>query len=96
MDPTYVMLQTRTGSPNGIIINTYRAGEEYPLPLDLATVFVREGWAVPADQLHGDTLPEAEDRETAADGPLEPDLCGVMTTRGEPCRRRRPCPWHKG
>jgi len=39
------MLQTTRGSPDGIQVFEYRAGEKYDLPDDLAGVFLREGWA---------------------------------------------------
>lgn len=36
------MLKTSRGSPNGVIVNTYEAGEVYDLPIDLAVVFVEK------------------------------------------------------
>lgn len=93
-----VMLETRLGSPDGMRSFRYLAGEVYPqegVPLspDLSAVFIREGWAVLSSEL---VSPEAEAaaRETADDGPSEPHLCGVMTSRGVPCRNHVPCRWH--
>jgi hypothetical protein len=45
MSERLAMLSTRRGSPDGIQIDTYRAGQVYDLPSDLAAVFLREGWA---------------------------------------------------
>lgn len=44
------MLSTQHGADDGVTLRTYGAGEEYVLPdtgrgLDLAAVFLREGWA---------------------------------------------------
>ncbi len=42
--------RNQRGSPDGIKINVYKAGKTYgpttnpPMPADLATVFLREGW----------------------------------------------------
>jgi hypothetical protein len=49
------MLKTMRGSPNGVDIFVYREGEEYDLSrdaraLDLANVFLREGWAESAEK----------------------------------------------
>jgi len=38
------MLETRTGSPDGVSVCSYIKGEHYELPDDLARVFVHEGW----------------------------------------------------
>ena len=42
------MLETRTGSPDGIIVRSYTQGEQYELPDALAAIFIAEGWAKPA------------------------------------------------
>lgn len=42
------MLQTKTGSPDGVSSMTFPKGE-CEVPEDLAVVFLREGWAVPVD-----------------------------------------------
>lgn len=39
------MLRTQKGSPDGIQVFSYEAGQKYDLPDDLAGVFLREGWA---------------------------------------------------
>ncbi|OFX13608.1 MAG: hypothetical protein A2V59_06830 [Armatimonadetes bacterium RBG_19FT_COMBO_69_19] len=39
------MLKTMDGSPDGMRVNTYQAGQVYTLPDDLGGVFLREGWA---------------------------------------------------
>ena len=50
------MTETRLGSPDGRAVHEYAAGETYdgattpPVSDDLAAVFVREGWAVDADE----------------------------------------------
>ncbi len=41
------MLETRTGSPDGVRVRSYAKGEQYELPDDLAQVFVQEGWGKP-------------------------------------------------
>ena len=38
------MLETRTGSPDGVTVCSYAKGEQYELPDGLAQVFVHEGW----------------------------------------------------
>jgi len=38
------MLETRTGSPDGVTVCSYAKGEQYDLPDGLAQVFVHEGW----------------------------------------------------
>lgn len=38
------MLETRTGSPDGMTVRSYTKGEQYEMPGDLAQVFVQEGW----------------------------------------------------
>lgn len=47
------ILKTMDGSLNGRDVQTFRAGEAYELPCgtpgDLGSVFVREGWAEPAE-----------------------------------------------
>ena len=39
------MLTTMAGSPDGIQVFDYQAGQKYDLPERLAVVFLREGWA---------------------------------------------------
>ena len=67
------MLQTVQGSEDGVIVQVYREGEQYDLSatdraLDLAAVFLREGWAVeegvatPEEPVSQDLVPEAQPR----------------------------------
>jgi len=39
------MRSTRLGSPDGIQVNSYQAGETYEVPDQLGQVFLDEGWA---------------------------------------------------
>ncbi len=39
------MLETRSGSPDGVSTVLYEKDREYELPDDLACVFVKEKWA---------------------------------------------------
>ena len=39
------MLVTKKGSPDGIQVIEYQAGQKYDLPQELADVLLREGWA---------------------------------------------------
>ena len=39
------MLETRLGSPDGIQVNEYKAGEKYDMPESLAKGFLKNGWA---------------------------------------------------
>jgi len=47
------MLQTMKGSPDGIQVKEYQAGEVYDLPPSLASVFLREKWAKQDKSLKG-------------------------------------------
>lgn len=70
------MRETRDGSPDGVTVNRYAAGETYRVSDDLADVFVSEGWAdlvgEPADDAAdaGESDPfeglDEADRELAA------------------------------
>ncbi len=40
-----LMLETRSGSPDGATVRVYEHHREYDLPESLARVFVTEGWA---------------------------------------------------
>lgn len=44
------MLETRTGSPDGMTVCSYSKGEQYELPDRLAQVFVQEGWGKPVQE----------------------------------------------
>ena len=89
-----IMLITHLGSPDGFSVFQYVQGEEYPqegFPMseDLASVFLREGWACPASELG---LPDVETTmelvtETSA-------VCGHITKSGGICQNRKPCRWH--
>jgi len=39
------MLQTRSGSPDGVTVNRYERGAVYEVPAALAEVFLDQGWA---------------------------------------------------
>lgn len=39
------------GSPDGIGVKTYEAGEVYDLPRGLGLVFVREGWGTELEEV---------------------------------------------
>lgn len=55
------MLENRTGSPDGIRVHRYTAGETYRVSDDLAKIFIDQGWA------------EAADAPAAVDDTPEPD-----------------------
>ena len=40
------MLQTRKGSPDGIVVTTYIRGETVEVPDELANIFIQQRWAV--------------------------------------------------
>lgn len=71
------MKETRHGSPDGRAVHAYQAGEVYdadttpPLSDDLASVFLREGWAEEVSET--DTAPEtpAAKRARKVTGPTE-------------------------
>lgn len=43
------MKRTSYGSPDGVLVEEYKKGETYEVRDSLATIFLKEGWAVPAD-----------------------------------------------
>lgn len=45
--------KTRKGSPDGIEVREYQAGESYEMPDSLGAVFLREGWAEADKSLPG-------------------------------------------
>lgn len=47
------MIQTRYGSPDGIQVFQYQAGQVYSVPDDLANVFLSQGWAEEDKTLDG-------------------------------------------
>lgn len=54
------MLTTKAGSPDGIQVFDYRAGQKYDLPESLAVVFLRDGWA---EEDKESAPPETKDAE---------------------------------
>lgn len=40
-----VMLETKKGSPDGLVVLRYDKGITYDIPEGLANVFIKEGWA---------------------------------------------------
>jgi len=55
------MLTTMAGSPDGIQVLDYQAGQKYDLPERLAVIFLREGWAEEDKEL---APPETKDART--------------------------------
>jgi hypothetical protein len=53
------MVTTERGSPDGNTVLEYEAGEEYEVPEELGEVFVREGWAKPAEAPAAEKKPAA-------------------------------------
>lgn len=47
------MIQTRFGSPDGIQVFQYQAGQVYTVPDSLADVFLAQGWAEEDKTLDG-------------------------------------------
>lgn len=47
------MIRTTKGSPDGVQVFQYVAGQVYLVPPDLADLFVREGWAEEDKTLDG-------------------------------------------
>jgi len=47
------MIQTRHGSPDGIQVFQYQAGQVYTVPDDLANIFLSQGWAEEDKTLDG-------------------------------------------
>jgi hypothetical protein len=43
------MKHTRYGSPDGVRVDEYKKGETYDIRETLATIFLKEGWAVKVD-----------------------------------------------
>ncbi len=72
------MIETRSGSQDGINVNTYEAGKSYDLTERLAGVFIDNGWAVEDKAM--DNAPE-----TKAEAPKESSRPRKKT----PTRRRR-------
>ena len=44
-----LMLETRRGSPDGLIIRQYHEGQEYDLSRSLASYFIKRYWAMQCD-----------------------------------------------
>jgi len=47
------MIQTRHGSPDGIQVFQYQAGQVYTIPDDLANIFLSQRWAEEDKTLDG-------------------------------------------
>jgi len=47
------MLQTKFGSPDGIQVYQYQAGQVYTVPKELANIFLSHGWAMEDKTLDG-------------------------------------------
>ncbi len=77
------ILETRDGSPDGITVVRYRPGETHDMPVDLAAVFLREGWGkvVPKRK---DTGPAPENKAIEA----PPENKGLSAAR-LPSRKSR-------
>lgn len=45
--------ETKKGSPDGIEVREYQAGESYEMPDSLGAVFIQEGWGKPDKALPG-------------------------------------------
>lgn len=58
------MLRTQAGSPDGIVVEEYRAGESYDLPAHLASAFLEVRAAEEDAVVHRDVV-----ETTAADEP---------------------------
>ena len=54
------MLRDDRGSPNGIAVEDYKAGEEYEIPYSLARVFIHLGSAIEI------TVAESEEKAIAS------------------------------
>ena len=44
------MNRTCCGSPDGMQVNEYKKGQAYDVPETMATIFLKERWAVKVDQ----------------------------------------------
>ncbi len=83
------VLEMRRGSPDGVTVHRYLAGETYgpetqpPMPADLAETFLREGW--------GEAIKDAANRKRSAAAKKQPRtedgrrLSGGPTTIGATC-----------
>ncbi len=56
--------KTTRAARDGVAVRSYRAGETYDLPEDLARVFLREGWGREADAPASKALDSAPENET--------------------------------
>ena len=61
------MIQTSFGSPDGIQVFQYRAGQVYSIPDDLANIFLAQCWAEEDKSLDGQM-------ETKQVGPQEREI----------------------
>lgn len=60
------MLQTKFGSPDGIQVYQYQAGQVYTVPDELANIFLSQGWAVEDKTLDGKVETKEIKTETGA------------------------------
>jgi hypothetical protein len=60
------MLQTKFGSPDGIQVYQYQAGQVYTVPDELANIFLSQGWAVEDKTLDGKIETKEIKAETGA------------------------------
>ena len=63
--------RTCYGSPDGLRVDEYKAGETYEVRESLAAIFLKEGWAVKADAStrktkNADAAPENKTAKTRA------------------------------
>ena len=83
------MTETRDGSPDGIAVNTYVAGESYDIPDRLGRIFLDEKWA---RRPPGRPPAEAKDMgsapENKADEEAETEEVEQRHKTGAPPRRR--------
>jgi hypothetical protein len=82
------MLTTQRGAEDGVTLRTYEAGKEYDLShspgqLDLAAVFVREGWA---EEVRAAAPPPAP--ESSAPEPAPPEAAPALAVAPVPPSRQ--------
>jgi hypothetical protein len=98
------MLSTHKGYPNGIDSETYVEGKQYDIQGELLDVFLKEGWAEPADPFPqgegaGDApQPLADPAGTAeqptGEGPLTREQQASPENRAKPTgARKSPSSW---
>lgn len=85
--------RNQRGSPDGIKINVYKAGKTYgpttnpPMPADLATVFLREGWGEAIeDAANRKRGTAAANRKRTGKGTFRPSDRTTSAATGQPER----------